>query len=478
MSHGHQPPDDPFFSLPPHLSPGAESDDKSASPPVASTAAATAAAIADTAAAAETAALARILHALSLYAPPALAEVDRWERAAAALAPAHAAVLGRSLLAKHAAGRAAVSANTAFLGDLVRAVVDGECGLGPGLAPHLAAASAAAGAAVSAGVRPAPADIEKVRYLLRNAARDWSAAGAGERAACYGRLVAALVEELKPPPPAAAAAAAAGGGEARPPAPRPRILVPGAGLARLAVDLAAGGFCVEANEHSFYMLLGSAYLLNAGPTTAAPAAVHPWALSPSNRVSYAHQFRAVAIPDADAGALAAGGGPGGLAMVAGEFTAVYGRKEAGGPHQQPPPTFDGVATAFFLDCAPNALAFIDTIAGCLRPGGLWVNCGPLLWHWEAGEGGGGAGGVWGAADDVGDDGDHAPHPAPAAAATAAAWPHSLELSLEDVLAAAGAAGFDLVRPVEMVAGVPFNEDSGSMVVTTYTAAFWVMRKRG
>ena len=434
--------------------------------------------------AAEVAALARILHALSLYGPPALAEVARWERAATALPPAHAAVLAHSLPTKAAAGRAAVAANAAFLADLVAAVVSGAAGLGPGMASHLATAAAIAGEAAAAGVAPAPADVEKVRYLLRNAARDWSAAGAGERAACYGRLVGALVQELRPPPPAGPAGEEeeeeeeAGQTQPHPPPPaRPRVLVPGAGLARLALDLAAAGFAVEANEHSFYMLLGSAYLLNAGPTAASPAPLHPWALSPCNRAADADQFRAVSIPDADPGALAAGAGPGGLSMVAGEFTAVYGRgQRAPGGEQagaDAPPLFDAVATAFFLDCAPNPLAFIDAIAASLRPGGLWVNCGPVLWHWAGEEGGGGCGG--GAEQEEEGAGGDSDDPA---APSAQPWPHSLELSLADVLTSAAAAGFDLVRPVEMVPGVPFNEDAACMVTTTYTAAFWVMRKRG
>ena len=439
--------------------------------------------------AAEVGALARILHALACYRAPALAEVGRWEAAAAALPPHHADVLGGRLAAKAAAGRAAVDANGAFLTALVDACISGQCGLGPGMAPALEAAARLAAAAAAAGVRPSGADVEKVGYVLRNAARDWSGAGAGERAACYGRIVDALVEELRPPPPATAAEGGGGeGGGAAPaghppppPPARPRVLVPGAGLARLALDLNAAGFRVEANEHSFFMLLASAFILNGGLTPAAPALIHPWALSPSNRLADGDQFRGVAVPDADPGALASGGGPGGLAMVAGEFTAVYGRAAttggsggsggSGGAGGAPPPsTFDAVATAFFLDTAPNPLAYIDAIASCLAPGGLWVNCGPLLWHWAGGEDdgcGGGGGGTGGAATaaaadpDPGDD----------------RWPHSLELSLEDVLVAADAAGFALVRPVEVLEGVPFNEDGGSMLVTSYRVAFWVMRKR-
>ena len=42
--------------------------------------------------------------------------------------------------------------------------------------------------------------------------------------------------------------------------------------------------------------------------------------------------------------------------------------------------YDVVATCFFLDTAFNILEYIDTIHRVLKPGNLWVNIGPLLYH--------------------------------------------------------------------------------------------------
>ena len=42
----------------------------------------------------------------------------------------------------------------------------------------------------------------------------------------------------------------------------PTVLLPGAGLCRLACELAAQYFFVEANEFAFYMLLLSNYMMN------------------------------------------------------------------------------------------------------------------------------------------------------------------------------------------------------------------------
>lgn len=43
--------------------------------------------------------------------------------------------------------------------------------------------------------------------------------------------------------------------------------------------------------------------------------------------------------------------------------------------------FDAVACCFFLDTAHNVLEYLEVIWHCLRPGGYFVNLGPLLYHW-------------------------------------------------------------------------------------------------
>lgn len=43
--------------------------------------------------------------------------------------------------------------------------------------------------------------------------------------------------------------------------------------------------------------------------------------------------------------------------------------------------FDCVVTCFFIDTAHNIVEYLEVINYCLKPGGKWVNLGPLLWHW-------------------------------------------------------------------------------------------------
>jgi carnosine N-methyltransferase len=56
---------------------------------------------------------------------------------------------------------------------------------------------------------------------------------------------------------------------------------------------------------------------------------------------------------------------------------VYARPEFRG-------SFDAVVTCFFIDTAHNILEYLEVIHAVLRPGGLWLHLGPLLWHWAEG----------------------------------------------------------------------------------------------
>ncbi|CAB1319486.1 unnamed protein product [Coregonus sp. 'balchen'] len=45
-------------------------------------------------------------------------------------------------------------------------------------------------------------------------------------------------------------------------------------------------------------------------------------------------------------------------------------------------TWDCVATCFFIDTAHNVIDYVETIWNILKPGGVWINLGPLLYHFE------------------------------------------------------------------------------------------------
>ena len=62
-----------------------------------------------------------------------------------------------------------------------------------------------------------------------------------------------------------------------------------------------------------------------------------------------------------------------FSMAAGEFVEVYGGEIN---------SWDCVTTCFFLDTAHSPFEYVRIIYDILKPGGYWVNLGPLLYHYE------------------------------------------------------------------------------------------------
>lgn len=60
-------------------------------------------------------------------------------------------------------------------------------------------------------------------------------------------------------------------------------------------------------------------------------------------------------------------------MVAGEFMHVYRTKG----HFN---SWDSIVTCFFIDTANNVISYIEAIHDILKVGGVWINFGPLEYH--------------------------------------------------------------------------------------------------
>ncbi|KAM5470764.1 putative carnosine N-methyltransferase [Microsporum audouinii] len=223
--------------------------------------------------------------------------------------------------------------------------------------------------------RATSSDVSKANSTIRQLYRDWSAGGAGERESCYGPVMRDLQAEF---------------GEK--PAPGTRVLIPGAGLGRLVFDTAMAGFDAEGNEISYHQLVTSSWVLNR-TRRKEECAIYPFVLHFSNLRTREQQFKKVLVPDVHPGSAVRGyeeaeetaGGTGGrketkkmtgtMSMTAADFLLLYNEesnREA----------FHAVATVFFIDTAPNLIRYIQTVHHCLRPGGIWTNVGPLLWHFE------------------------------------------------------------------------------------------------
>jgi len=196
----------------------------------------------------------------------------------------------------------------------------------------------------------------KVRSTLRQFVRDWAVEGKAERDANYGPVMDALKRHLPP-----SSRERSGG-------PKYRVLCPGSGLARLPFELARCGYAAQGNEFSYHMLLGSHFVLNR-TDGALQHVIFPYALSLANRRGHADHMKCVRVPDIyppDEMPLDAD-----LSMAAGEFVEVYRRQTS---------AWDAIATCFFLDTAKNIVLYIMTLASIVKCGGLWVNLGPLLYH--------------------------------------------------------------------------------------------------
>ena len=202
-------------------------------------------------------------------------------------------------------------------------------------------------------VRPTPVDMDKVQSTIKQIVRDWSSAGAEERAKCYGPLLDAL-DSLYPDNRNLV-----------------KVLVPGSGLGRLAWEIANRGYECQGSEFSLYMLFASNFLLNKACTVDGYR-IHPYIHEFCNNKARKDQLREVTFPDVDASSLPEDAK---FSMAAGDFVDVYSNPEYVSSQ-------DCVVTCFFIDCAHNILQFVQVIHRVLKQGGVWINLGPLLYHFS------------------------------------------------------------------------------------------------
>ncbi|KAL3901633.1 MAG: hypothetical protein SGCHY_000456 [Lobulomycetales sp.] len=206
-------------------------------------------------------------------------------------------------------------------------------------------------------------NIEKVRSTLRQLVRDWAVEGQEERDACYKPILEALLSEFSEVDFDNRSSL--------------KVLVPGAGLGRLAFEIASLNFSCEGNEFSYHMLLASNFIFNMCQQINGTT-IYPWIHSLNNCYSNGDVLAPVRIPDVlpseNLQRISAE-----FSMSAGEFVEVYGKESQRGK-------WDAVTTCFFLDTAHNFIEYAETVKACLKPGGVWVNLGPLLWHFEGNSG--------------------------------------------------------------------------------------------
>ncbi|KAI8993126.1 N2227-like protein-domain-containing protein [Pilobolus umbonatus] len=260
-------------------------------------------------------------------------------------------------------------------------------------------------------------DMDKVRSTLKQFVRDWSKEGESERKVTYDPIIHELNEIYKDTP------LDQRGGI--------RILVPGAGLGRLAFDIAKSGFSCQGNEFSYYMLFASHFVLNR-MTKENEYSIYPFIHSFSNIKSDEHQLAPILIPDTLPANLPATVD---FSMVAGDFIEVYGSQDINKG------AWDVVVTCFFIDTAKNILEYMEVIHKILKPNGIWINIGPLLYHFEDSSNG----------------------------------ESSIELSLEQVKIVATKIGFEFKK--ETMVPTTYTTNPDGMLKYVYESAFWTAVKK-
>ncbi|KAH7340632.1 N2227-like protein-domain-containing protein [Rhizoctonia solani] len=261
-----------------------------------------------------------------------------------------------------------------------------------------------------------PTDLSRVVEALKHCVRDWSADAEEERT----RVFAPILNVLRQVPAHKRS--------------ETKVLVPGAGLCRLAWEIARMGFDVTANEVSSYMTLPFRILLD---ETATPAAnchtVCPHYSWFSHTRSNDNLFQSAVFPDVLArvdkdGTLVDCQSPnapkgsgisdelytsgGKFELVESDFLSILSpsrSKTTDNTASQDPSQFnplslvpvqpsdrgyDFIVSLFFIDTATNVLAYLDQIHALLRSNrglaetrsnatppvtGTWINLGPLLW---------------------------------------------------------------------------------------------------
>ncbi|THH05472.1 hypothetical protein EW145_g4773 [Phellinidium pouzarii] len=252
---------------------------------------------------------------------------------------------------------------------------------------------------------PTGDDLRNVRESLRHLIRDWSSEGAQERSVIFRSILETLsqVDESQ--------------------RNGIKVLVPGSGLGRLAWEIGEMGFDTSANELSPFMNIAFRFLLSPDETPAVSYhSLHPFAHWFSHQRSNTTLFRSISFPDA-------------LPRLSGFFRLLEGDFL----QLATPEKYDYVVTQFFIDTSLNIISTLEQIHRLLRPGGVWINLGPLLW----------TGGAQAA----------------------------LELSLEEVHSLADKVGFEVDPRSRKIIDCEYTADKEAMMKWIYRAEFWTAKKR-
>ncbi|KAJ0338052.1 hypothetical protein COL922a_006065 [Colletotrichum nupharicola] len=186
------------------------------------------------------------------------------------------------------------------------------------------------------------AEFGLVDLAFGHLSRDWSTQGNKERQAVFPPVLAGLEQYF----------GENGNGK--------RVLVPGSGMGRLASDIADLGYDVTANELDYGSILAY-HLLTNQTSSLHQHILHPFVTKWTHQANPSSRYSAVTVPDHWPNKT--------VKLVEGDFLEKFPENEQ----------FNAVVTLFFIDISNNVIDFLSNIHRLLKPGGVWVNLGPLKW---------------------------------------------------------------------------------------------------
>eukprot|EP01062_Namystynia_karyoxenos_P038686 TRINITY_DN28102_c0_g1_i1.p1 TRINITY_DN28102_c0_g1~~TRINITY_DN28102_c0_g1_i1.p1 ORF type:complete len:385 (+),score=62.38 TRINITY_DN28102_c0_g1_i1:75-1157(+) len=244
--------------------------------------------------------------------------------------------------------------------ELVCSMKDGEAALEEALQVNEAAAIALFSASASTPSAAFAAgtgweQYDDIAQLWDAMLRDWASEGAAVRSASYGPILRELSEATRRQQQSAGSVQ--------------RCVVVGSGCGRLAYEVARTGIQTDAVEPAGLMHAAAECMLQGRPLQVASLRFYPHLDRSSNHAGWASRMTLATAPDAALD-------PAAVTCVTlhctdlSSYAAVSTRGEAA----------DAVVTSFLLDALPDPVQAAADCASLLRPGGVWVNLGPLDYH--------------------------------------------------------------------------------------------------
>jgi carnosine N-methyltransferase len=185
-------------------------------------------------------------------------------------------------------------------------------------------------------------------YILR----DWTIEREKEREESYGCIIKEVIKHFPP---------------SSENSKNCKILIPGSGLNRLGYELCKLGYDIEGNDYLYLNGIFTDFIFN--HTKKNQFFFCPNIDGFSNYFNEDSVHKKYYFPDIDINLKSL---PGNLKIYIGDFLTLYDNFDD---------YFDCIITCYFIDTGQNIIEYIDIIHRILRKGGIWINFGPLSYHW-------------------------------------------------------------------------------------------------